>query len=86
MKNGPWILLIAAAAIAGSAITLMVVPPVGAHISDDSPWTIGPNEPMITGICETCDMVLPWAEVKRIRFCPGHRNDEGTNNGTTLLQ
>ncbi len=33
MKNGPWVILIAAAAILGSAITLMVVPPVDAHVS-----------------------------------------------------
>ena len=68
MNNGPWIILVAAACILGSAITMIYIPRT---VADDTQ-----EEPVIkdiTGICEVCGLVQPWAEVKRIKFCECNR-------------
>ena len=30
------------------------------------------TRPKITGVCEHCQLILPNAELDRLRFCPGH--------------
>lgn len=42
--------------------------PDNSHLNAQEPDT----RPKITGVCEECNLILPNAEVKRVRYCEGH--------------
>ncbi|KKK92381.1 hypothetical protein LCGC14_2703500 [marine sediment metagenome] len=80
MKTGQLILLLVTVAILGSAITLL------SH-SDNAHLDAKEIDarPKIDGVCDECNLILPYAETSRLRFCEGHEH-RITGSGGEALQ
>lgn len=38
-----------------------------------------PDEETITGVCDKCNLIQPWADVSKIEYCPGHAEPDAND-------
>ncbi len=65
------IFLLSGIIIMAAVVVFSAARPDNSHLDPIEPDT----RPRIDGVCEQCNLILPNAEVSRIRFCEGHEAD-----------